>query len=147
MVTGSESGVPSSNMTRPAIEMRPLGDPVPHVLAAMTEVGGSGPDPIGPCAHMHWEDRANPTVRLARLRVWMLLRMQAPPFVSHIILLASGTRAFHPPRSILRLPKRSGHAARLHFQSRTESRVEPRSVVCQYRAQLRGDFSVDRLLP
>src|ERR1035438_2480613 len=81
--------------------MLPLRDPVPHALAAMTEVGGNGPR-IGPCADMHWEERANPTVRLARLRVGMLLRMQAPPFVSHIILLASGadhTSTFFPQTS------------------------------------------------
>src|SRR5260370_7461065 len=48
---------------------------------------------------------------------------------------------------IIRKPKRKSHLARLSCKSRAHPRREPGALVCQYRSHLRGNFSVDRLLP
>jgi len=44
------------------------------------------------CAHMAWEEIAIPNAKLAKPRIRMLIRMAAPPFVSHIIHAADLAR-------------------------------------------------------
>src|ERR1700685_3392140 len=78
--------------------MLPFREPVTGPVGCPFGLGGKWPVP-GPvvfpplegggppvfCAHTTWKEMAIPIASPAKLRIRMLFRMGAPPFVSHII--------------------------------------------------------------